>query len=172
MRLPAPGGIPELVLEAPAKQQPGFDCPVRPGGTCVFGRIEQGDLVFKALDPMRGLGNELARTQGSPVWSMSPEGTLILVRSGTGASVIDLRNGTRRDVSGVFSFPAWAAGSDALFAPVGSKILRFELDGKATMLLDRSRNHHLSSVFASPDGRYLAFSQQTFDSNMWLLRNF
>jgi hypothetical protein len=40
------------------------------------------------------------------------------------------------------------------------------------MLLDRGRNQWLASALPSPDGRYLAFSQQTFDYNVWLVKNF
>jgi hypothetical protein len=40
------------------------------------------------------------------------------------------------------------------------------------VLLDQGTNHWLSATCPSPDGRRLAFSQQTFESNVWLLENF
>lgn len=89
--------------------------------------------------------------------------------------VLDLRNRTERDLSvqpwHIFSL-SWTAGGDALLASGGYFILRIELDGKIRELLDRSRNQWLSHVRPSPDGRHLAFSQQTFESNAWLLENF
>ena len=65
----------------------------------------------------------------------------------------------------------WAGDGDALFVSTGYKIVRIGLDGKTSVLLDRGRNQRYISTFASPDGRYLAFSQRTFEANMWMLQN-
>jgi hypothetical protein len=53
------------------QREPFFDCPSRPGASCVYSHREQGDLVFQELDPLRGLGSELARSQGTSNWSIS-----------------------------------------------------------------------------------------------------
>jgi eukaryotic-like serine/threonine-protein kinase len=174
MRLPASGGSPEQVLETPIAQDPVFDCPARPSGSCVYSHREQGDLVFQELDPLHGLGKELARAKGNSNWSISPEGTRIAVLSGNGPRILDLRNGAAQDVGVRLGFYSvtWAADGNALLVSTGYRIVRIELDGKTRVLLDRGRDQRLYSTWASPDGRYLAFSQQTFEANMWLLQNF
>jgi hypothetical protein len=54
----------------------------------------------------------------------------------------------------------------------GLPIARLDLDGKTRVLLDLGRNAWLNSALPSPDGRYVAFGQQSWDSNVWLLENF
>jgi Tol biopolymer transport system component len=51
-------------------------------------------------------------------------------------------------------------------------IVRLELDGKTRVLLDEGRDRWLSDPISSPDGHHLAFTQQTFENNVWPLRNF
>src|SRR5271155_2060301 len=72
---------------------------------------------------------------------------------------------------------SWTADGNALFAGVQSEstgymIVRIELDGKPRVLLNRGRNQWIDAPRPSPDGRHLAFSQQTWESNAWLLENF
>ena len=131
-------------------------------------------MVFQALDPPRGLGKQLARTTATPDWRISPEGTRIAFTNRTGLHIIDLRTGAVRDVHpplGIASL-SWAADGNALFVAAHYSIIRIELDGQTRVLLDRARDHWLNSICASPDGRYLAFSQETFEPNIWLLQNF
>jgi Tol biopolymer transport system component len=54
----------------------------------------------------------------------------------------------------------------------GYFIARIDLDGKTHVLLDRGRNQWLGRPTPSPDGHRLAFSQQAFEANAWLLENF
>jgi serine/threonine protein kinase/Tol biopolymer transport system component len=185
MRLPASGGSPEQVLEAPIETTPSFDCPSRSGSFCVFGRLEQGHMSFYALDPIHGLGKEVARTQGAPnhPFAISPDGAGIAVVIGdrplTQVHILNLRNGTERS----FGLPEglriwsinWTADGSALFAAAQSSeyvIARIELDGKTRVLLNRGRDQWLGYASPSPDGRHLAFTEQTFESNSWLLENF
>jgi len=174
MRLSTSGGSPEQVLEAPIQGDPVVDCPSRSGGSCVYSHREQGDLVFQELDPLHGLGKELARSKGFSTWSISPDGTRIAFLSGKGPRILNLRTGAGQDVHVPFGFLSvtWAGDGDALFVSTGYKIVRIELDGKSSVLLDRGRNQRYISTFASPDGRYLAFSQTTFEANMWMFQNF
>jgi Tol biopolymer transport system component len=69
----------------------------------------------------------------------------------------------------------WTADGSALFAAAQSSeyvIARIELDGKTRVLLNRGRDQWLGYASPSPDGRHLAFTEQTFESNSWLLENF
>jgi hypothetical protein len=50
-------------------------------------------------------------------------------------------------------------------------LVRIEADGKTRALLDKGREHWLFAPISSPDGRHLAFSQQTFENNVWLLEH-
>jgi Tol biopolymer transport system component len=146
-------------------------------------------LIFEALDPVQGRGRELVGTklgQTSDLdWSVSPEGSRIAVSSADQlyeqVRILDLQKGAERNLKlphGWYILQlSWAAQGGALFAAAQSKsmgyfIARIELDGKSRVLYDRGRNQSLYSPCPSPDGRYLAFSQQTWETNAWLLENF
>jgi len=93
--------------------------------------------------------------------------------------ILDLRNGMERNLQlphgwRIWSL-SWAADSNAMFAAAQLTdyfIVRIELDGKTRELLNRGRNQWLGYPRPSPDGRRLAFSQQTWEDNAWLLENF
>jgi len=187
MRYPVLGGSPEQILEARLDDAAYFDCPVRPASSCVFSHWEQGQLIFYALDPVRGRGKELARTKfGSPTeldWRVSPEGLRIALASRNElreqVRILDFRVGAERNLQLPHGWRiyelSWTADGSALFAAarsMGYFIGRIELDGKTSVLLDRGRNQWLGYPQPSPDGRHLAFTQQTWESNAWLLENF
>ena len=178
MRLAASGGPPEQILETSIESS--VDCARSSGSFCILSRPEQDYLVFYELDPPRGFGKEIARTprpMGSSEWSISPDATRLAVAVSNGLHVVNLRDKTEHDIP----FPgrvlslSWASDGKGLFAAVQSldyRILRIELDGKRRTLLNTGRNQWLGAINPSPDGRNLAFSQQTFYSNSWLLENF
>ena len=188
MRYPASGGSPEPVLEAPSDAATDFHCPSRPASSCVLSRWEQGELIFYALDPAQGRGKDLARTElGMPAvldWSISPDGSRVAIASRDQlreqVRILDLRKNTERNLQlpqGWFIFRLnWAANDNTLFAAALHTtrflIARIDLDGKTHVLLDRGRNQFPNAPCASPDGRHLAFGQQTWEDNAWLLENF
>jgi serine/threonine protein kinase/Tol biopolymer transport system component len=180
MRLPSSGGSPEQLLEVPKAWASAFDCPAHEGSPCIFSRPEPDHLIFYALDPLQGLGKEVARTQGptgSSPWSISPDGKSIAIAITNGVRIIDLNKRSERELpfQGFIYSLSWSPDNKALFATALSRdylIVRIDLDGRTHALLNRGRNQWLGSVWASPDGRYLAFSQQSFDSNTWLLEDF
>ncbi|MGO9339443.1 MAG: LpqB family beta-propeller domain-containing protein [Terracidiphilus sp.] len=187
MRLPIAGGSPELVLEVGAGTALTFHCPVRPGSACVLSRWEEGQLIFYSLDPVDGKGKELARTKlgksANVDWSILSDGSTIAISSQDQLRekirVLYLQDGSERNIPLPHGWLIWnvnwSADGKALFAAVqttGYFIARVELDGKTRVLLDRGRVHWLSYPRVSPDGRFLAFSQRTFESNAWLLENF
>jgi Tol biopolymer transport system component len=189
MRFPVSGGSPEQILETRLPDPTDFGCSIRPAGSCVLGRWEQDLFTFYALDPIHGQGKELARTKmeytsAGNYWSVSPEGLRIAVPSRDQPRehirILDFRNGTERN----FELPpgwrswslSWTADGNALSATgqstTGFFIARIELDGKTRVLLERRRNQYIGTARPSPDGRHLAFAQQTTESNAWLLENF
>ncbi len=183
MRFPALGGSPEQVLEARLDDHAYFDCPARPASSCVLSHWEQGQLIFYALDAVQGQGKEVTRTklEYPNDFSVSSEGSRIAVVDEGQVRILDLRNGAERSLPLPQGWHlwhlSWAAEGNALFATgrgksIGYFIARIELDGKTRILLDRGRNQSLDSPCLSPDGRHLAFTQQTWENNVWLLENF
>ena len=184
MRLPASGGSPEQILEIPVDPMNQWSCSSRITGSCVISLWAQGQLIFYVLDPLHGQGKEVIRTQlghrDDLNWDISPDGSLIAIGLLPGRKVrlLDLRNGTERDIQlsmeGIVQGLCWSADGNALFAGMissGHQIIRVDLDGKTHVLLDR-KGVWVGSLALSPDGRHLAYSQQTIDSNLWLLENF
>ena len=187
MRSPLSGESPEQILELPLDPSMDHHCPSRFGSPCALSRWKDGMLIFNALDPIQGRGKELGRTKvGRPTdleWGISADGTHVAIASPSQlrdeVRILDFRNGTERDLQlpkGTYIWTLyWAPDGLALFAAVRTTeyfIERIGLDGKTSVLLRRGRDHWLAYAIPSPDGRRLAFSQQTFDSNMWMLENF
>jgi Tol biopolymer transport system component len=190
MRLPLLGGSPEKILEAGeagADTAANFHCPVRSTSQCALSRWQEGALLFFTLDPSQGPGSEIAETKlGAPEsleWSISPDGSKIAIASQDQLReqirVLDTRNGTESNIQLPHGWMVWnlnwAADGSAIYAAAqttGYFVARIDLDGKTHVLLDRGRTQWLSNPCPSPDGRYLAFSQRTFESNVWLLENF
>jgi Tol biopolymer transport system component len=116
-------------------------------------------------------------------WSVSPEGSRIAVatpdRLPEQVRVLDSRNGTERNLHlphgwRIFNL-GWSVDGNALFAAARSTgyfIARIELNGQTHVLIDRGKNQFVGYPCPSPDGRYLAFSQRTWETNAWLLENF
>jgi DNA-binding winged helix-turn-helix (wHTH) protein/Tol biopolymer transport system component len=86
MRVPLSGGPPQLVFKA----RPGSDfrCLKAPTTMCVLSEWENKQLVFYALDPTRGKGQELASQEiasGPEIvesnWDLSPDGSRIALAS-------------------------------------------------------------------------------------------
>jgi len=185
MRFPTAGGSPDLVLEAPRASIVDISCPSRLPRPCLISEWEQGQLIFYALDPLQGKGREVIRTNlentDDSEWTLSPDGWRIAVASRIQLPeklrILDLRNGSERDLQlsqgSVIHSLCWAADNNALFATINSaepRIERVALDGKTQVLLQS--NTLIGALLASPDDRYLAYSQQTADNNVWLLENF
>src|SRR5262249_1631831 len=116
-------------------------------------------------------------------WCLSFDGLRIAIGSQDRlrgkVRIIDLETGTEHDIVlpegwSVWNL-AWSADGAALFAATQStsyQIARIGLNGTASTLLDRGRSQWLNYPCPSPDGRQLAFSQRTYQSNVWLLENF
>ena len=104
--------------------------------------------------------------------SISPDGIRIIDSSGKLAKEIAVEGVNRlamidwaADGKGVFTNDTGVAGS-------GDTLLYVTLDGKVSRL--RAQPKTLSGVYAipSPDGKFLALSGYTRESNVWLMENF
>jgi len=189
MRRPVGGGSPEMVLEAPAAAGLSYCCPVRPGSPCVLGQQEGKDLVFYLLDPVRGKGSQVGKieTRGpeSTFWNISPDGARLAGVDGRKyegkIKVLTLSDHAWHEVSvepewSDLQSIAWAMDGKGFFATVwrpGSfNLVYITSAGKVKPLLRGGHRQYLINPLPSPDGRYLAFQAQTWDSNVWMLENF
>jgi eukaryotic-like serine/threonine-protein kinase len=188
LRIPSSGGPPVKVLDEPVDGGAEFNCPYSPSSVCVLARKEHDRLVFYHLDPMLGLKQQVgvfnAAAASAPSWSVSPDGLRLAVtdsrRFAGQVHILDLSNSTDHEIALVPSWPvwdvAWAADGKSLFA-AGSRepdvfVLQIDLNGQTRILLNRGKDHLVTLIRPSPEGRHLAFGQLTWESNAWLLENF
>jgi Tol biopolymer transport system component len=184
LRLPGDGGAPEIVLELDALTVRGVRCST---GSCVLAeKVEPGQLVFFALDPVRGKQGELARVEFRQSarmfrsWDVSPDGSqLALVEYDRPLRLVSLVDKRVREIPlGDWRSPqnvAWSHDGKSLFITgwAGNQmlLLRVDLDGRTTILW-RQWPGFIFNLAPSPDGRYLAAGVRVVDSNVWLLEDF
>jgi len=188
MRMPALGGGSEFVLTGGTNAA--FRCPSYRGASCILSEREGMQLLFFQLDPVKGKGALVAKTErpglqmysiGVPMWDLSPDGSRIALADGCCRTrILDLKSGSWRDgptnngnLSG--DSIAWSADGHGLFFPrIGttSQILYADFQGHTHVVFEGA-NRDLSSLVPSPDGRSLAFSSRfIYSRNAWLLENF
>ncbi len=191
MRAPVSGGFGEFVLEtAPGELSAEVRCAAASSPPCIIGRSEKDDLVFYELDPLKGQRRELARTTiGAPGdwmrWDLSADGTQVAVAGSIGLEgkvrLVDLKKHTQRDLilphEVVLLFIAWSSDARALYAS-GQRgtsdyfIMRLDLSGKSKIIASKGPVPYYNSLLPSPDGRFLAYTEQTEETNAILLENF
>jgi len=185
LRVPISGGPPEPVIEA------GRDAMVRcvPRRlTCVLSEFDKatGKLVFSAVDPLHGTKSELVKldaySSGAPAWDLSPDGLTVAVvnldEAQNSIRLVQLSNASLRSIalqgsehpSGI----SWSADGKGWFVASsslhGAAILRVSSGGEVSKLW--TTNSILGMPLASPDGKNLAFTISTFNSNAWVVENF
>ena len=185
LRVPISGGAPELVVQASR------GATVRCGhehSMCVLGELDRanGELVFTALDPRQGRKGELVRLAtdlaGSPAWDLSPDGSTVaivnfddrknsvrLVVLDTGSSH-SIAVGRSERLSGI----TWSAEGSGWFVTssslLGARVFLVTLNGAVSELW--TTRSTLGAPLASPDGKNLAFTISTYNSNAWVIQNF
>ena len=190
MRVPISGGSSEQVLDFNGDDASvDFQCPAGTVGFCALSGWDQGQIIFYLFDPLKGKGQELARTklpqpQGDFDWALSSDGLRVVLFSPSllkgQVRVLDLQKGSEQAVKLPADWSVWSIewagdGSGFLLAAqstAGYFLAHLGLDGKSSVLLDRGRNQWLGRLAISPDGKHLAFAQQSFQTNVWLLENF
>jgi serine/threonine protein kinase len=188
MRVPLKGGTPEPLPGTENVED--FRCSQQPGSRCVLRSTENDQFVFYELDPLRGRGRELARTAWSPTrlgdWDISPDGRFATMPNHDPQTaiirVISL-DATRADaaeravtISGMKNLfgLVWAANGEGWYAveitPLGWVMFYVDADGAHSSELLRSP----MGLWAvpSPDGRKIAFPQDTSWSNVYLVKGF
>jgi eukaryotic-like serine/threonine-protein kinase len=184
MRIPVGGGATEEVpIGGPVDE---FRCSLSPNGRCVLRKtLGAKEFVYFELDPIRGIGPELARTAWIPSsllgdWDISPDGQSLALPSH------DLRSAKVRLIrlSRLKTNPreqevvlpqltqiasiAWTADGTGWFVSIhtgiGRRMYFADLQGRITPLADIS-----GWAVPSPDGRKVAFLNEIVDANVWLL---
>jgi len=180
MRMPVAGGSPEVVIELPASASFGYRCPLKTG-CCVLAQKQGRELLFYALDPVRGKGRLLGKTGGwaprllSWAWDVSPDGSRLAVM-GTGNRILILADGVWHEIPVATQwgadYIAWAADGEGFFATTSKlDLLHITTSGKVSELTHNDRAQWPAEPVPSPDGRYLAFQSQTYDFNAWMMEN-
>jgi Tol biopolymer transport system component len=183
MRVPLDGGTPEDVpIGGPLDE---FHCALGSGKRCVL-RISVRDQyrAFYDLDPIRGKGRELTRTQWLPAapgdWDVSPDGKYIAISKhdpqGPRIRVLALEPRPNELPERELALPGFAELNDAIWsadgkgwfvslnAPAGNRLLYVYLDGRFRPLGDIQ-----GWAVPSPDGRRVAFLDRMIATNAWMI---
>jgi DNA-binding winged helix-turn-helix (wHTH) protein/Tol biopolymer transport system component len=187
MRAPVSGGPGEFVLNAPTTTW--FRCPTRPGAPCVLDERAAKEIIFFALDPIRGKGAELRRAAFEGFnyffWDLSPDGSQVVIvgnqPNGGRFQIVPLGRGPARNIH----VRNWNDLFNVVWSADGKSFLAFTWRGPLTSLLsvDFKGNARLlwepegplmqpQEPVPSPDGRFLAFAGWTTSTNAWMIENF
>jgi hypothetical protein len=188
MRVPMNGGTPEPLPGT--ENVVDFRCGQQPGSRCVLRSTENNQFVFYELDPLRGRGRELARTVWSPTqlgdWDISPDSRFAAVPNHDPQTaivrVISL-DATRADAAErVVTFNGlknlnglvWAANGEGWYAveitPLG--LVMFYVDAGGAHSWELLTSSLVLWAVPSPDGRKIAFPQDTLGINVYLVKGF
>jgi hypothetical protein len=153
----------------------------------VVAEVQQGQVVFTAFDAASGARREMVKTGADPrntFWDLSADGARIAFgkwslapAKGGYLRIMTIADGSLAEVANdqlQWHGVGWAADGKSLFVclnlSTGGRMAHVNLDGKATELYQTIG--WVDRPVASPDGRCLAFSEITYDSNVWMLENF
>jgi Tol biopolymer transport system component len=187
MRAPTGGGASERILDGPYDPATGSHCGIQANSACVLGLLAKDQLVFYSLDPQKGQGKELARTQagtsgGWLAWALSPDAKRIAVGGldslGKNLRIVDLQSGEQREIPSPakpLGAISWSSDGRAIYGVAQGNVFylfRADLSGKFQILQESPMGQYFSNPLASPDGRFLAFTRQSGQLNAFLLENF
>ena len=186
MRVSIDGGPSQRIFTAKPNSLP--FCARAPSHLCVVAEpTEDGkQMTFAAFDPLKGRGAELTRFDLDPnkqpfAFDLSPDGTrLAALRSPAGPIyILSLRGLPDQEVSvkGWSNLKSlnWTSDGKGLFVstdndvPRGAALLHVDLQGNASILWSQFL---AIGIAPSPDGRHLAFSGTSLDTNIWMIENF
>jgi hypothetical protein len=166
------------------KAYPDFRCPSSGSTACLLAEAAQDEIVFTFFNPLTGRSEEAVRVHASPsrfFWDLSPNGSLLAYGEFRNTNndrvvVLNVKDRSSREVPlgerTALSSLSWSADGRSLFVTTtrreGSDLLHVSLDGKVDLLREET-GRWLADPRPSPNGRLLAFSIRTTDSNVWLL---
>jgi eukaryotic-like serine/threonine-protein kinase len=185
MRMPVEGGPSTVVL--PGRHAFDYSCSQSLTGGCVVSDLSGKVLVLSFLDPVKGLGREIARLELESEdyeFRLSLDGMRIaLVSDRTNyIRIIKIEDGSVSTVPlgdwhGLESIN-WSPDGNRLYVSgdrttQSNVIASVDMAGKVRVLLETKGNYSgFLNATPSPDGRYLAYTQRDSESNLALLENF
>jgi Tol biopolymer transport system component len=186
MRVAVNGGPSERLFTA--KPWAFITCSRSASGVCVLAEPsdDRQQAIVTSLDALKGRGAELARFPLDPNnndWfvDLSPDGTRLatMMTPTSPIKILSLRHGSTQQVNvkGWSNFLGfrWAADGRFLFVVSGPRgqrtLLHVDLQGNAQVLWEGSGSADTLAI-PSRDGRRLAISNWTTDSNIWMMENF
>jgi serine/threonine protein kinase len=185
MRAPISGGPPQTVLEAPYIIN--YQCSRVSADICVLSQAEPKQFVFSTFDSVKGNPRQVAMLEESANgWNsgLSPDGTFVAAitfsNDDNRIRLLSLSGQPNREITvkGWNSFTSldWAADEQGFFVssnPTGrlSTLLYVDLMGNAHALW-QVKNFQATWAIASHNGKYVAISAPTVDSNVWMVENF
>jgi Tol biopolymer transport system component len=147
---------------------------------------DRGELVFFSFSPINGRTDELVRfslptNREDWEWQLSPDGSQValLVPSEGRIHLISLESHERTEIplnnfSSAYHL-AWAADGKSLLLSnatrQGAALIRIDFRGTAQTLFEQRGDLTVLGL-PSPDGRFLAVTNWTIASNVWMLENF
>jgi eukaryotic-like serine/threonine-protein kinase len=185
MRVSVSGGTPELVAAGDLVGPP--SCSHSATLLCVTAEQDRDrhQLVFRALDPIRGSGRELARlnvdAKGKYVWRLSPDGSRVafLDKVQGPIRIVPLDHGGVQVIAvkgwSKFDSVSWDASGKGMFVsghtPKESVLMHVDMRGRSTNIWEQEGCVETYAI-ASPDGRHLAIKSWMMDVNIWMMENF
>jgi DNA-binding winged helix-turn-helix (wHTH) protein/Tol biopolymer transport system component len=180
-RVPLEGGPPERVPTTGNLEE--FHCSASLKGRCVLREaIDQDKLVYYALDPVNGMGEELARTPWEPNrlgdWGLSADGAFVSVAQHDtlhpGVEVISLKS----HGAGIQHLPVqghgttlganWSQDGKTLFVEcrteAGFELISLDLAGHAQLL---RQSPSLIWAVTSRDNKKIAFPGLYQSTSLW-----
>jgi Tol biopolymer transport system component len=199
MHRPEGGGPPEKLLKlgggmvfdsANVHVENSFQCASKPNSSlpCVLAETTANHTIFYALDPLRGKGIKIAEVQAVPArlsdgWSLSSDASHLAVlnldKQGPAILIISVADGSFKTLLldssvGKPQSISWSADGMGFFltcyAADSFNLVHITSFGKVHTLLRTDRKQWIISPLPSPDGKYLAFQSQSWDSNLWIIQ--
>jgi serine/threonine protein kinase/Tol biopolymer transport system component len=184
-RAPAAGGRPEEVVKSGVVDE--FRCALPGGKRCIARAVltDQKIYIYYELDPIRGLGRELARTQWAQNiygdWALSPDGTEVAVPNHDPRTAVirmlsldkpeiperELPIPGLANISGLNWTADGAGWFTVITTSVGARLVHVDRKGRVTPLLD-----HGGYTIPSPDGRRVAMMIPAITTNVWSVEGF
>jgi eukaryotic-like serine/threonine-protein kinase len=151
---------------------------------CVLGEMRAGVRTFSRIDLTSGHVDppfsRVPDTAPVPMFTLSPDGaTVVAASAGSTLTVIRVADGSSREFSvtpatdRVEALDFTPDGRGVIFTGIGVDgqnygLAHVDLSGHGELLLG-AYNAWIAFPAVSPDGRSVAFQEQIFDSDVWLL---
>jgi len=183
--IPVEGGKPKQLYTTGTIDE--FHCPIASKAPCVLREtIAKDEFVFFALDPVRGMEQELGRIKWQPTilgdWSISPDGSaVVLANHDPNHPSLQVATLTARSLSSMTTIPVVGFGTmlEPIWSPDGKGFFVELKTAAGYDLLFVDRAGHAKVLRESPipiwgtpsrDGRKLAFPGETITKNVWVDR--